>query len=238
MPARLNLARFYLARGFYPEAKAVLDTVLADARPGADDPVALILHAVASILMGRPSLGLKDLANPVVGNSYDSQLWKALAFARQGKWAQAREKFKNVEFAITSLPIDLQRIVIADAMRAALEVRDYSGADKRSQRPRRHRHSAGQKPAISVMRGRLAEALGHDQDALGEYRFAVASSDRLAAAEAKLCEVALLQRRNEISQEDALHELETLQCCGAATPRGPRAGNDGAYLRNRPSYHR
>jgi hypothetical protein len=37
------------------------------------------------------------------------------------------------------------------------------------------------------------------------------SSDRLAAAEAKLCEVALLQRRNEISQEDALRELETLQ---------------------------
>jgi tetratricopeptide (TPR) repeat protein len=211
MPARLNLARFYLARGFYPEAKAVLDTVLADARPGADDPVALILHAVASILMDRPSLGLKDLANPVVGNNYDSQLWKALAFARQGKWAQAREKFKNVEFAITSLPIALQRIVITDAMRASLEVRDYSGADKRSSDLGVIGIPPEQKPAISVMRGRLAEALGHDQDALGEYRFAVASSDRLAAAEAKLCEVALLQRRNEISQEDALRELETLQ---------------------------
>ncbi|MDE2601143.1 MAG: tetratricopeptide repeat protein [Bradyrhizobium sp.] len=211
MPARLDLARFYLARGFYPEAKAVLDTVLADAKQGADDPVALILHAVASILMGRPSLGLKDLANPVVGNNYDSQLWKALAFARQGQWAQAREKFKNVEFAITSLPIDLQRIVIADAMRASLEVRDYSGADKRSSDLGVIGVAPEQKPAISVMRGRLAEALGHDQDALGEYRFAVASSDRLAAAEAKLCEVALLQRRNEISQEDALRQLETLQ---------------------------
>ena len=211
MPARLNLARFYLARGFYPEAKAVLDTVLADAKPGADDPVALILHAVASILMGQPSHGLKDLANPVVGNNYDSQLWKALAFARQGKWAQAREKFKNVEFAITSLPIDLQRIVITDAMRASLEVRDYSGADKRSSDLGVIGIPPEQKPAISVMRGRLAEALGHDKDALGEYKFAVASSDRPAAAEAKLCEVALLQRRNEISQEDALRELETLQ---------------------------
>ena len=95
----------------YPEAKGVLDLALAEAKPGLEDPVALIVHAVASILMGRPEQGLKDLANPAIGNKYDSQLWKALAYARQGKWAEAREKFKNVEFAIASLPIDLQRIV-------------------------------------------------------------------------------------------------------------------------------
>ncbi|HEY3792534.1 MAG TPA: tetratricopeptide repeat protein [Bradyrhizobium sp.] len=210
-PARIDLARFYMARGFYPEAKAVLDLVLADAKPGTEDPVALVVHSVASILMGRPSLGLKDLASPVVGNNYDSQLWKALAYARQGKWAEAREKFKNVEFAITSLPIELQRIVIKDAMRASLEVKDYSGVDKRSSDLGVIGIPPEMKPAVAVMRGRLAEALGHDKDALSEYKLAVASPDRLAAAEAKLCEVALLQRRNEISQADALRELETLQ---------------------------
>ena len=89
------------------------------------------MHAVASILIGRPAQGLKDLANPVIGNGHDSQLWKALAFARQGKWADAREKFKNVEFAIASLPLDLQRIVTVEAMRASLEVKDYAGASKR-----------------------------------------------------------------------------------------------------------
>ena len=53
MPARIDLARFYLARGMYPEAKARARLVLADAKPGAEDPVALIVHAVASALMGR-----------------------------------------------------------------------------------------------------------------------------------------------------------------------------------------
>ena len=66
------------------------------------------------------------------------------------------------------------------------------------------------KPAIAVMRGRVAEALGHDKDALGEYKSAVESSDRAAAAEAKLLEIMLLQKREEISQADALLELETL----------------------------
>ncbi len=91
-PVRMDLARFYLARGLYPEAKSVLDVVLADAKPGAEDPAALIMRAVANILMGRPERGLKDLANPVVGNNYDSQLWKALALGPAGQMGgRARE---------------------------------------------------------------------------------------------------------------------------------------------------
>jgi tetratricopeptide (TPR) repeat protein len=215
-PARIDLARFYLSRGMYPEAKGVLDLALADAKPGFEDPVALIVHSVASVLMGRPERGLKDLANPAIGTNYDSQLWKALAYTRLGKWAQAREKFKNVEFAITSLPIELQRMVISDAMRASLEVRDYSDAAKRGSDLEVVGLPPELKPAISVLRGRLAEALGHDKDALDEYKAAVESPDRAAETEAKLLEIALKQKRDEISQADALRELETL----AVTWRG------------------
>ena len=34
-PARLDLASFYLARGMYTEAKAILDLTLVEAKPGA-----------------------------------------------------------------------------------------------------------------------------------------------------------------------------------------------------------
>jgi len=209
-PARIDLARFYLSRAMYPEAKGVLDLALADVKPGLEDPVALIVHSVASTLMGRPTLGLKDLASPAIGTKYDPQLWKALADARLGKWAEAREKFKNAESAITVLPIDLQRIVILAAMRAAIEVRDYSGAAKRDSDLQIIGLSPEQTPAASVLRGRLAEALGHEADALSDYKMAVDSEDRAAAAEAKLYQIALKQKRNEISQADALRELETL----------------------------
>jgi tetratricopeptide (TPR) repeat protein len=215
-PARVDLARFYLSRGMYPEAKGVLDLVLVDSNPGLEDPVAMVMHSVACTLMGRPAQGLKDLANPAIGTSYDSQLWKALAFARQGKWMEAREKFKNVEFAVTALPIDLQRIVIADAMRASIEVKDYSGAAKRSSDLDVIGLSPDMEPAVSVMRGQLAEALGHEKDALDEYRRAILSTDRAAAVEAKLLEITLRQKRDEISQADALRDLETL----AVTWRG------------------
>jgi tetratricopeptide (TPR) repeat protein len=209
-PARLDLARFYMARGMYPEAKGVLDLMLGEAKPGQEDLSALIMHSVASTLMGRPEQGLKDLASPAIGTNYDSQLWKALALARQGKWADAREKFKNVEFAVTSLPLELQRAVITESMRASIEVKDYSGAASRGNDLDVIGVPADLKPQISVLRGRLAEALGRDRDALKEYATAARSADRASAMDARLLDIALRQKRDEIGQDDALRDLETL----------------------------
>ncbi len=208
--ARLDLARFYMARGMYPEAKGVADLVLSEAKPGFEESAALMMRAVANILIGRPEQGLKDLANPIIGTNYDSQLWRALAAARLGKFAEAREKLKNVEFTVAALPIELQRIVLAEAMRAALEVKDYSGAARRGSDLDVVVVTPAMKPSIAVLRGRLAEALGHDRDAQSDYRMAMRSSDRAAAAEAKLLDIILRQKREEISQADALRDLETL----------------------------
>ena len=208
--ARMELARFYMARGLYHEAKGVADFVLDEAKPGFEDSGALMLRAVANIIIGRPAAGLHDLANPVIGTNYDSQLWRALANARQGKWAEAREKFKNVEFAIASLPSELQRVVLMDAMRASLEVKDYSGAARRRSDLDVVGVPAPLRPAVSVLRGRLAEALGHDRDAQSDYWTAISSADRASAAEARLREIMLRQKREEVTQADALRELETL----------------------------
>jgi len=208
--ARLDVARFYIARGMYPEAKGVMETTLSDPAPKKEEALTLMVHAVASILAGRPELGLKDISNPIVGSNYDSQMWQGLAMARQQKWAAAREKLKNVEFAIASLPADLQRIVTMEAMSASLEVKDYAGAAKRRAELEVIGVPADMQPAVALLRGRLAEALGHELDALDEYKIAVNSDDRKSAAEAKLLDTMLRQKRDEIKQTDVLRDLETL----------------------------
>ena len=208
--ARLDLAEFYMARGMFHEARGLTNLILSETNVGSEEAAVLMVHAVASILIGHPERGLKDLANPAIGNGYDSQLWKALAFARQGKWADAREKFKNAEFSIAALPLEMQRIVTADAMRASLEVKDYAGASRRRSELEVVGIPKEMKPEIAVLRGRLAEALGHDKDALDAYRFAANSSDRPAAAEAKLLEILLREKRGLLGQAEVLRELETL----------------------------
>lgn len=208
--ARLELANFYMSRGMYQEARGVTNLIISDTNQGNEDAAVLMVHAVASILIGHPERALKDLASPAIGNGYDSQLWKGFAFARQEKWADAREKFKNAEFSIAALPLELQRIVTTDAMRASLEVKDYAGASRRRSELEVIGIPNETKPEIAVLRGRLAEALGHDKDALDAYRYAAQSPDREASAEARLLEALLRHRRGELSQAELLRELETL----------------------------
>ncbi len=209
--ARLALARFYMARGMYAEAEGETDLMLADPTPKMDKPTVLMVHAIAAILMGRPEEGLKDLATRAIGNNYNSQLWKGLAYARQGKWVGAQQEFQNVELGIASLPLELQRIITAEAMRASLEVKDYAEAARLRSELDVVGVPAEMKPKVSVLYGRLAEALGHDKDALDDYHFAMASFDSEAAAAAKLREIALRQKRGEITQADEQRELEILE---------------------------
>jgi tetratricopeptide (TPR) repeat protein len=208
--ARLELARFYLAHEMFHEAKAILDIAVAEMKPGAEDTKVLVPRAVANILSGYVAEGLKDLAHPAVGNNYDSQLWKAIAFARQGKWSEAREKFKNVEFSISALPIEIQRIAVTDALRAALEVRDYASASNRLNEIEVVGSVGSAKASIAVLRGRLAEALGKEADAQIEYAEAMKSGNRAAESEAVLRDVALRLKRGDIKPKDALAQLETL----------------------------
>jgi hypothetical protein len=208
--ARLDLARFYVANGFYVEARAAIDAFLHDQPAGSEDSNLLIMHALASILSGNPEQGLKDIANPAVGTGYDSRLWKAMAHARLGKWAEARELFKGVDYAIGALPLELQRIVLIDALRAALEVRDYAGVSSRLNELELVGIAPDQHGYVALLRGRMAQALGREKDALTDYRAAIASSDRASASEAKLYEVELALKRGEMSSEQAQADLETL----------------------------
>jgi tetratricopeptide (TPR) repeat protein len=205
----LDLARLYLAKGLYREARAAIDSLPADQVP--DDAAFYVVRGLASILAGAPEAGLKDLDHPSIGAGRDARLWRAMALARLGKWAEARELFKGVEYALAALPLDLQRMAIVDALRASLEVRDFDGVSSRFNELEIVGSIPEQEGYLALLRGRMAQALGRDKDALGFYRTASASSDRPSASEAKLYEIELARKRDEITEEQALEQLETLQ---------------------------
>lgn len=207
--ARFDLARFYLAQGMATEAKAVLDVALAD-QGGGDDITGNILRAVSEILIDRPDLAIKDLAAPRVGNKQDAGLWRGVALAREGKWRRAREHFKGFDSAVAALPLELQRLAMKEALRAAIEVQDYTGAGRLLNELDTVGVPPDLAPAIDVLRGRLAEGLGRKDDALKQYRAAVASKDRRAAAQGRLREIELLSATGGMARKDVIAALETL----------------------------
>ncbi len=207
---RLDLARFYLARSMYPEAKGVLDVALADARPSSENVSAIVLRAIAEIMMDRPAAALKDLANPDVGDQHDAPLWRALAYARQGKWAEARQGFKSVETAIATLPIELQRFALKEEMRASIEVGDFAEAENELNDLQTIGIPPDMRPALSVLIGQLDEATNRTEDALAAYRAAAGSSDQPAAAQGRLRETFLRYSLGDLKRRDVVSDLESL----------------------------
>ena len=209
-PARFDLARFYLARDMYTEAKGVLDVTLGEDRSTADDTTGLVLRAVANIMLGRSDEALRDLSGPRLGNQHDAQLWRAVAYTRQGKWAEAREAFSGLDAVIGGLPIELQRSVLKDAVRASIEAHDFANAADRLNELDQIGVPTNLKPAVAVLDGELAEALGRNSDALDDYRSASESTSRPAAAQARLRETVLRYQLGDLKRSDVIGDLESL----------------------------
>jgi tetratricopeptide (TPR) repeat protein len=214
--ARTDLARFYLARDMIHEAKAVLDVAIADQPPTAENPSAVVLRAVCNIMIGRADVGLKDLASPFVGNQNDAPLWRALAYAKLGKWPEAREGFRAVEAAVASLPLELQRSVMKDMIRSYVETGDITGATTQLNEFEAIGIPPDLEPIMALLNGRISEGLGRVEDARRFYQVAADSRDRGIAAQGRLREIVLRQARRDIERVDAITQLETL----TATWRG------------------
>jgi tetratricopeptide (TPR) repeat protein len=214
--ARTDLARFYLARDMIYEAKAVLDVAIADQPPTVENPSAVVLRAVCDIMIGRADIGLKELANPLVGNQNDAPLWRALAYAKLGKWPEAREGFRAVEAAVATLPLELQRDVMKEMIRSYVEVGDITGATSQLNEFEAIGIPQELEPTMALLNGRINEGLGRIEDARRFYQVAADSRDRGIAAQGRLREIVLRQARRDIERGDAIMQLETL----AATWRG------------------
>jgi tetratricopeptide (TPR) repeat protein len=210
LAARVDLARFYLAWERSAEAKGVLDVALKDNPPSAADPIPLVLRAIANIMLERPQEALKDLANPIVGNQFDAPLWRAWAYAGLGRWADANEGFRDVDSRIARLPVELQRKVLQEIIRVAIEVGDVTGAVNAMHEFEILGVPRALEPTMSVYNGEVAERRGRIQDALQSYQFAADSSDRRAAAQGWLREIKLQNALGKLGRTAAIDNLETL----------------------------
>ena len=207
--ARFNLARFYLAKEMAPEAKAVLNVALTDQR-ASEDVTGSVLKAVADVMLDRPDDALKELSKPQVGNQQDAPIWRAIALARQGRWAEARDIFRTVSAAVGALPIELQRMAMKEALRSSIELRDFNNAARLVNDFETVGVTPDLEPTINVLLGRLYEGLGRTEDALSSYRAAAVSSDRRAAAQGRLRETVLAFATGSMGRKDVINDIETL----------------------------
>lgn len=209
-PARLDLARFYLAREHFAEAKGVLDFALANERDHDEVAAALVLRGVANLMLGRDDAALKDFSNPAVGNLYDAPLWRSVALSRQGRWSEARTGFRNIETTSAGLPLELQRFAVSEALRCALELGDFGEASRRLNDFEAVGTTPEIRPILAVMSGRLAEGVGRAGDALAQYAIAAESPVAPVAVQGRLRRILLRFALREVERADVIAELEAI----------------------------
>ncbi|GGE40680.1 hypothetical protein GCM10007276_17530 [Agaricicola taiwanensis] len=207
--ARLALARFEFAHGNAAEAKAVLE-VMRDGKEEPDERAdTSLMYAAALIELGRNEEGLKILDRGGIADLRQAQLWRSVAEAGLGRLSRSREAYRKGEPALSAMPTDLQVRFRETAARIAIDARDYSTA-------------AIELDAIdalnpadggfgrALLRARIADGLGQAGLALESYRAVQGGDDEIAAAEARYRATKLRIDRGEISQADAIRELELM----------------------------
>ncbi|WP_163540482.1 hypothetical protein, partial [Klebsiella pneumoniae] len=74
-----------MAQQRWPEARAVIETILRQDRRVAEDGSIQGLRGVVSVMMHRPADALRDLAHPAISASPDVVPWRAVALALDGR---------------------------------------------------------------------------------------------------------------------------------------------------------
>jgi len=96
------------------------------------------------------------------------------------------------------------------ALRASIEVGDFTGAANRLNDFQTIGVSPDIEPEVTVLTGRLAEGVGRTNDALAAYKTAAASDQRPAAASGRLRELSLRYSIGDIKKDELISELESL----------------------------
>jgi hypothetical protein len=241
--ARMALARFYLAKGFAPEAAAVLTVAAAADKNVGRNPEFAVLSTASQALMGRAAEANRILADSGLIATAEGSLWRAVAEASTHHFAAAREAFQKGAGAIELYPKPLQARIRIAAYEAALEVGEVADAEAQRSAIDELGVQPQDEARKTLLDARLAESQNRKAEALESYRRLAEGPGGVTAAEARLRAIRLRHAMGQVGDKAMLNELETI----AATWRGDaieadtlralaqenlRAGNDRAAFEN------
>jgi hypothetical protein len=208
--ARIALARFYLARNLASNAEGVLGAGSEEELKYGSDSSHALLHGLAELEMGRAKAALRDFKNPVLAKQPQAGLLRASALSNLTRWAEAREEFNASKNAVASLPVEVQRTVLMDAMRAMISASDFGAASDIRSELDLVGIPAELKPAVAVLTARLAVGLGRSDQAASDYAEIAAGPESPAMAEARLRLIEMRLDRGSLDRANAITALETL----------------------------
>lgn len=211
--ARLDVARFYLARGYGPEALGVLNVMTTDDRALQDDPRIKALKAAANLLTGRVEEARREWNDSIFDSYAEAALWRAAVLATAGQHKQAQLLFKSGESQLRNYPQPLKGMLAILRIETALANRDLRTADSVINDLDKDKHVLD-RHILGDMRYHQArvKAARTDFDQATEiWEELRTGPDRKNAARAEQALINLGLKQDQISREEAIDRLNKLR---------------------------
>lgn len=209
--ARLDLARFYFARGFYPDALGLLRVAATDDPRIANDASFLALRGASLYLMDDYVAATADFNNPVLIPNPEAQLWRGALAASQALWPEAVRAFSQVGDRIQDYPPKLKIRFALLAAETAINSNEFTAAETYLKIAEDTHPDRAAMADVKYVRGKLAETKRDYETAATLYAEAAKDGNAHTAAKAQFAGVAMLWGGRKIRAEEAITALEDLR---------------------------
>ncbi len=211
--ARLDLARYFFARGFAPEALGVLRTIEFSNEALSSQPEFRALIAATRVYMGRPFEARKDLLDPRLDQYQEISLWRGSMFLQTGELKKAAAQFRNGDPVLQSYPEPIRTNLALGRVEASLADLDVGNASiwlnflgKNVEKMKR-----SQVARLLYNQGVLARSSRDLDRAVEFWTQSKKSGDRWSTARSELALVELGLQQESVTVDEAIERLERLR---------------------------
>jgi len=210
--ARLELARFYFANGYAPEALGVLRALGNDAPENINTPAYRALRGATQFLMGRDGEAVDDLSHPSLDDVDEAAFWRAAAQSRLGSPGLQSPILEATSDVLSDYPPDVRIPLALVAANAAIEAGDDLAANTFLEAARDETYNTTHdEAAIQYLEGKLLASTGAFEAAIAAWHEAEMGFSRRYAALATRDRLDMEFRLDLISKGELINGLETLR---------------------------
>ncbi len=211
--ARLDIARFYFARGFGAEALGVLRTIEYANQDMASQPEFHALKGAVQVLMDRPYEARKALLDPSLDQYQEIELWRGSMFLESEEPKKAAAHFRAGEPALSSYPDPIRSRLAIQLVEASLADLDVETAARWLDQLAHEKDKLPRDLAARMLydQGVLARDNRKLDDAVKIWTKATEGDDRWAAAHAEYALIDLGLQQETMTPDEAIKRLDRLR---------------------------
>lgn len=209
--ARMDMARFYFANGFGPEALGVLKIVAEDRPSLAETDEFRGLRGAINVLMGRYEDARADLEHPSLDENDEARFWRATLQAYEGDLFGAASDLRRMAAITRPYPRALKIPLTTLIAEAAIELGDIKQARRYLETLMASQPNPAEYSQITYVEGRLKELSGDFDGAVGNWEEVQDGPHRPSRAKAAVARTELLLKLKKIDEFEAIVELEKLR---------------------------